>query len=426
MDRLSFPRSLRSTLHEVMCYGGNRDLYVDLDRVLVRQLREYFYSTISIIDVPVEEKRPRLVDEFIEPDRFERRLKYCIIRMREAGVPADLQSSLLRRAISYLVDTIARSGSIPRWYEVRELGPKIDDLIVIRLAQCFAPWYYPDHFLRYEILEEHELIFWDADKGAWAPSNLGKYARNLNTFSLLLLLLSIEFSFTRSDKKGRYPTRDLALTLLGRNPEKREYTIRYPLAFTWYGIVEKRDDPDAHSEINGFGYRLLSSAVDRFDAISDLLLLLVESDDLGLKSTNEVQGSSGEFLQGEAESELLSSGERATFREVVRLYNARNYLDALRLFYPLIESVLNSALSRVPNITEGRLGMRSKIETLVYNGIISSGVGSWAEIVTSRNKIVHGNLDAQDGLLPPLYLFVAEFFRVLILELRSREVTVNA
>ena len=47
MDRLLLPRALKVSLHEIGSSGGNRDLYVEVDRQMLRHIREQFYAASS-------------------------------------------------------------------------------------------------------------------------------------------------------------------------------------------------------------------------------------------------------------------------------------------------------------------------------------------------------------------------------------------
>lgn len=418
MDLLVLPRGLRAALQEVWRSGGRRSLHVNLDQALLDDLRSNFYLLASRRPLPLGSPGHAL-DEFIEADRFERRITYCLIRLREIGVPQEKYVPLLRKALESAVEKLSENGGfgLDPDYGVSDL----DEIIVRRLATCFFPHYYPSHFLHYEILEEHALIFWDDMSDVWRLTNLGKYARELNTFSLLLFLLAIEFSFSKDTRRGRYPTLGIAESILsGAETENRSgRRNNWPRALRWYGIIDDSFDR-RYAALTEFGRQLLVAAVSRYSELRDLILLLTESEHYCISITSQ----SGKEGGGESVrldtlgiERFLTKDQASTFKEVMRLNEAGNHLDALRLVYPLIEATLNAAVSEAGLSLASGSGLRSKIDALVVCGRLPLRLGSWAEIVTSRNKVVHGNIDSTSDLLAPLFTFVAGFFRELLQQL---------
>ena len=423
MDRLNLPRALKANLHEVGRSGGNRDLYIELDRGLLQGIRRQFYDVISRARfAPGHWGRSNPLDEFLERDRLERRLRYCIVRLRESGVPCNRQVGLLERSVSLVLKSLLESGEVPSHWESNGSDiASVDEVIARKVSLCFAPWYYPDHVLQYEILGEHELIFWKTSVDAWALSNLGEYARKLSTFSLLLFLLGIEFNFARSNGRSRYPTKDLAAELM--KGEGQPASIRrsgLPKALSWYGIVEGDHGHNFH--LSEFGHQLLGAALRRSDEMRDLVLLLTEVEHYGVKLSSE---DGAAIFEEELSSSLLSESEKTSLSTVLLLRRSGNTLDALRLIFPLIEATLNSALTSLSLSGAGQTGMRAKIDQLVKMGLLSPGLGNLTEIVVARNKSVHGNLDNRDDLLDPLYAFVAGVFRDMLNELRGTKMGVG-
>lgn len=417
MDLLVLPRGLRASLQEVWHSGGKRSLHVNLDHALLDDLRSRFYLLASQHPLPPGGFRHSL-DEFLEADRFERRVTYCLVRLKESGVPKEKYVSLLRRALEAAVEKLVQNASFR--FDLELGSADLDEIIVRRLASCFFPGYYPSHFLHYEILEEHALISWDDISGAWQLTNLGKYARELNTFSLLLFLLVIEFSFSRASRRSRYPTLGMALSILsGQDTESKKVTRDWPIALHWYGIMDDSFGP-RQSVLTEFGRQLLAISVSRYSELKDLMLLLTESEHYGIsmaehgsrESSPESLGSDSIELEG-----FLKDDHLATFKEIGRLRAADNHLDGLRLLYPLIEATLNAAVAEAGLSLVSGSGLRSKIEALVACGRLPLRLGSWAEIVTSRNKVVHGNIDSSSDLLRPLLTFVTSFFKELLREL---------
>lgn len=94
-----------------------------------------------------------------------------------------------------------------------------------------------------------------------------------------------------------------------------------------------------------------------------------------------------------------------------------NYLDGLRLFYPIIEAVLNLALEKTGFRPKDFPGMKSKIEKLEKEKVLSSKLSTWLEVVASRNKVLHGNILEDDvKLVKPLFYLIAAFWSQLLEE----------
>src|SRR5215207_3147784 len=88
-----------------------------------------------------------------------------------------------------------------------------------------------------------------------------------------------------------------------------------------------------HSVLTEFGRQLLTVSVSRYSELKDLILLLTESEHYGISMANHGSKESGpESLESEsAELErFLKNEQLATIKEIARLNEAGNHLDALR------------------------------------------------------------------------------------------------
>lgn len=417
MDRLSLSLKLREALWEISQTGGDPSLHVQKNYLNLNLLREYFFKLCRGKNVPHGRhgNNQSMLDDLLERDRFERKIAFCTVRLRDFGVPEELHEDFLKRSIERTVDTILTHPDFPE-QEISDALPhefedvEFEEVLVSKLAECFRPWYYPTVALVYEILEEHMFSIWDFKAQRWQLTNLGRFGLQLHTFSLLAFLLSIEINFTKQFHSNRYPNEGALRGLLGdKEAEDVSHSRRYrAIALRWYGIVDRSSRH--RDELTDFGRQLIRHVLKNKDSMKDLILMLVESGDKGVEVA--VDDSIIKKAFGEStETSVLTADQKKTLDHILSTYQRGECLDSLRLFYPVIEGVIDSEIQRHKFQVSQKAGMGTKLAELVKHQVISKKLGSWGEIVNSRNKIVHGNLmDNDQELLKPLFLIVSNFW----------------
>ncbi|HEX4961152.1 MAG TPA: hypothetical protein VF173_09975 [Thermoanaerobaculia bacterium] len=430
MDRLTLVSSLREALWDVSLRGGDRTVFFSLPEVDVSILRSFFYSYAKDKVLQIEAGRQARValDDILDRDRFEKRISFCLLSLRDSGVPPEEQAGFLREALRRQIDAIFSPIQTRAARALDSAKPEsTKEIIIARLDRCFSPGYYPEFILVYELLREHQFVVWDFELSRWRLTNLGHYALRLGSFSFLSFLLALDVCFGSSSKRfSRYPNE---ATLARLSKEGALDAYQYPIALKWYGVVDREEsDSNQRSDkarLTDFGDRLVERVLDRLEYLKDTVLLLVETEDRGFRF-GEGSGRITSMRKVMECSPLLSKVDKSGLAQVLELQGQGKWLSALRQFYPTIESFLTGLLTRYGISSPELLGMKVKLRELKKCGAISDGFADWAEIVASRNKIVHGNLsDDQDDLLPPLFDLVAGFWCSLLDDAESRFLKVS-
>jgi len=423
MDRLALVAGLKRTLDTIARLGGDPDLHVEIPYNLLHELRSHVFQLCQNHNVPLQSGRrlPFEFDTLTEPQYFARALRFAVVQLRQTGVPEENHPEMLRGAL----DLVAKGlfSGAPRFHlsshDAEDRLLTFQELLTQKLTYCFQAGYYPDSIAQYDLLEEHGLIAWGTVPKAWELTSLGRYAQGLAPFSLLLFLLGAQLSLGRERRGGRYLTRKLMGRLLkagaGQSIDRGEHLPRH---LTLFGIVDRSDDGEYF--VSQFGYQLLTAAHEREAQIRDLIQLLLESEIHGFTLREPAFGA------GEA-AVAANATNNQSLAEAAKLAKAGKHLEALRLLYPSIEALLNSLIEEEGLSIKQLPGLHKKFEELIRIGRLPPRLGYWGEIVTSRNKIVHGNIrDGADDLCAPLYHFVAQFLLDLIQETRPVPVANNA
>ena len=345
MDRLTFVSSLREALWDVSLRGGDRTVFFSLTEVDVSALRSFFYSYAKDKVLPIEASRQsrEALEDILYRDRFEKKMLFCLLRLRDSGVPPEEQASFLRDAFRRQIDAIfapVQTGMI-RGFDSFRFGTT-QEIILSRLERCFSPGYYPDFVLVYEMLREHQFVVWDFELSRWRLTNLGHYALRLGNFSFLSFLLALDVCFGSSKRFARYPNETTLVQLL---KEGALDSRRYPIALKWYGVVDLEEPhPEKKSveaRLTDFGGRLVEKVLERLESLKDAVLLLVETEDRGFHF-GEDSGRIAYMRKVIERSSLLNKGDKSGLAQVLELEGQGKWLGALRQFYPIIESFLAS------------------------------------------------------------------------------------
>jgi hypothetical protein len=188
------------------------------------------------------------------------------------------------------------------------------------------------------------------------------------------------------------------------------------MSLRWYGII---DTTAKEPLITDFGRRILAKTSANLDVLRDVIMLLTESEVGGfqfLGGTDIIE----QVKERTRTSRILVQDQKASIETAVNLFVTGHYLDSLRLFYSNIEAVLNLALMKIGLRPEDFAGMKPKLEKLEKEKVLSSKLSSWLEVVTSRNKVLHGNIVEDDAaLVKPLFFFIGAFWNRLVEEIDS-------
>jgi hypothetical protein len=413
MDRLGLSRGLRVTLDSVHRTGGDPDLRAEVRYDTLARLRDYVFQRFQGLKLTNEITRRFEFQTLMEPQWFHRAVRFAVVFLRQSGVPESKHRELLTAALEISIAAILDGKS--QWKRGAPLGHEgadIEMLVAAKLTSCFQAGYFPDSIAHYDLLDEHGLILWNSRVEVWELTSLGRYAKDLSLFSLLLFLLGVQLTLSRERSHSRYLTPKLLDRLLVAGEEDQVVDQRdLPRTLLGFGVVDFGEGRDCH--LSRFGFQLLSTARARQEQLRDLVLLLLETDAHGFGSTGLEQKTT-------IQAQDLLADRIPSFQQVKILAEGGRYLDALKLLYPEIEAFLNNLLAE-NGVSAARMGgMHKKFEELRRLGRITPRVGYWGEIVVSRNKIAHGNIqDGADDLCEPLFRLVVGFFGQLIKEADS-------
>jgi len=87
---------------------------------------------------------------------------------------------------------------------------------------------------------------------------------------------------------------------------------------------------------------------------------------------------------------LIDNAERLSIKNAIWLYNQGQYLDGLKILFPVIEGILNRMLRELGEQPSKFPGWKRKVDYLENKGVIPSDIARAVEIISSRNKTVHG------------------------------------
>ncbi len=416
METIKFVNELKHILWNIETFGGNPTIYVTPNHELLKRLREFIFETIKDKDLSLttdeDWQRSSFFDDILSTDRFEKRIRYCIIKLREFGVPEKDCFAYISQALGIVLDRNARKQK-----QRRPSNATLQDSLIQEVAKCFEIWYYPSEVQYYDFAIEHQLVYFDHTLRKWRLSSLGQYLLNLPPFEAIVFLCALEVILGRKGPSNRYLNSQVLEKLLEAKPMENTRHLRrerLPMSLRLFGIV---DTFSGEPIVTDLGRRILVKVSSKLESLRDTVLLLTESEVSGVHFSENAD-LINQIKERTRQSPSVGQDQRASIESMVNLFLTGHYLDSLRLFYPNIEAVLNHVLKKKGFRPDDFKGMREKVQRLEQEQVLSSKLGTWAEVIASRNKIVHGNLVEEDAeLVKPLFYFIGTFWTLLIAEL---------
>lgn len=416
METAQFVNDLKHILWSIKSVGGNPAIYVTPDYELLKRLRSYVFEIARNNDVTISDENwqgTTFFEDVLSTDRFERRIRYCIIKLREFGILETEYFGYISKALDIALEKNIRKVKSRQRQETANL----QSMLTEEIAKCFEIWYYPAEIQHYEVVTDHQLVYFDYDTQKWRLSSVGQYVLKLSPFEVIIFLCALEIVLGRKGSNNRYLNMQTLERLLGLQSTgklRQRHHERYPIALRWYGIMDTFSEEPTITEL---GTRILAKVSSSLDVLRDTILLLTESEVGGFHYSESV-----DLINQIKERTLLSKSvaqdQKNSIDSAVTLFITGHYLDSLRLFYSNIEAVLNLALAETGLRPEDFSGMKSKIEKLEKEKILSSKLSTWLEVVISRNKVLHGNIVEDDAeLVKPLFYFIGAFWSRLVEEL---------
>jgi len=410
METIKFVNELKDLLWNIRTDGGNPTVYVTSNYELLKKLREFIFEKTKN-EEPHVRRYSSFFEDVLSTNRFEMRIRYCIIKLREFGIPEIDYLDYISQALESFLDN---DGHKPKPH--RSTNIFFQNLLTKEIAKCFEIWYYPSEVQYYDLAIDHQLIYFDYILQRWKLSSLGEYLLKLPFFEVIVFLCAVEVILGRRGASNRYLNSQILEKL---QKSKQLETIHYlhpdqiPVSLRLFGVVDTFSE---EAIITDLGRRVLVRVSSKLEGLRDTILLLTESEVSGIHFTENAD-LINQIKERTSQSLNIIQDQKSSIDSAVKLFITGHYLDSLRLFYPNIEAVLNDALKKKGFRLDDFRGMRDKVQRLEQEKVLSLKLGTWAEIIASRNKIVHGNLFHEDAeLVKPLFYFIGTFWTLLISE----------
>jgi hypothetical protein len=417
METIRFVNDLKHTLWNIRTTGGNPTVYVTPNHELLKKLREFIFEKAKSEEIYVatdEWHCSSFFEDALSSDRFEKRIQYCIIKLQEFSISETDYFIYISQALESFILQKPRRHKSHRSSKI-----SFQNLFIEELAKCFEIWYYPSEIQYYDLATDHQLAYFDYLPQKWRLSSLGEYLLNLPVFEVIVFLCAAEVTLGCRRTGNRY----LDSQILEKLQKSKQGNIPYlsreriPSSLRLFGIVDIFSEGVEGSVITDFGKRVLAKVSSKLESLRDTILLLAEAE-VGGVHFSENRDLIDQIKKQTNQSKSLIQDQKSSIESATSLFATGRYLDSLRLFYPNIEAVLNHSLKKKGFRPDDFRGMRDKIQKLEQEQVLSAKLGTWAEIVASRNKVVHGNLFQEDAeLVKPLFYFIGKFWTLLIEEI---------
>lgn len=407
MESLKFIQKLKQTLLEVEVSKTDNLFFVENDYDLVRQVKRFAIEKLR------EGKGEHawlqnFINDLLSRDIFNARIRYCVVKLREFSVDKGDYFHHISNAIELFLDG---KGSYFGGWETTE----IDHLISLELSNCFQPWYRPEDIFLIDFAEQRQLIIADPEHRSWHISNLGHYFLRMPTFEGIAFLCALEVVMTLE----RYQSMYISLPILEELAEGRvKKDQRYPYSLSLFGVLPKPYAVGQSTEVSEFGKSLLIYVKTNLARFKELFFFLIESQATGI--VYEEDSNISNLIEHVVSSHILIDDQRISIENAYSLYKSGDYLDSIRILYPVLEGTIDMAIKSLNLNPSDFRGMRSKLEKLERESLISTRMSTGLEIFASRNKVMHGNILENDAeLVRPLFSLTLAYLRRLLAELNS-------
>lgn len=291
MNPVNAIENIKNVLQNVMVYGGNTSFHLSQNISLLISIRKFIYNELERQNISVKRDRHKnmyFIDDVLNRERFEQRIEYCIIKLREFDIDENKYFYLIKTALNKIIENINDQSFLNRGfvqYDTVEL--KIDELLIDELVKCFAIWYSPDDLYFYRFAIDHNLISWENNLQKWYLTNIGNYALKLSTFEFIIFLLSSEIIFSKDEHyHSNYLNKSMLNEILKKSSRKEfRRGTRVPQILRFLNLVNENFIP------TDFGYRILNTMSNRIVELQELNLLLIETEMSGFsflhKKVNE-------------------------------------------------------------------------------------------------------------------------------------------
>lgn len=232
----------------------------------------------------------------------------------------------------------------------------------------------------YTFAKQRALIRWDYRKFL-----------ELNAFQAVCFLLTIDICLSTGKHDSNQISRDQLRDIL--ELESRRYFHLFPihlLNLQWMGVLSDGYYPN----LTLLGRKALEYVLSENNLMMDTVILSLQAEEQGLTYTglqSEIQK-----LESVLDSPLIDEADQRSIRNALTLCKSGQYLDGLKILFPCIERVINKMLQDIGEQPDKYPGWKKKVDYLESKGVIPPDVAEAIEIITSRNKMLHGQFVPPD------------------------------
>ncbi len=386
---LSFIDRLKDVVYEVEQTSGN-----SLERLipppsLVQQLKTYAMKLLEEIQgVHAHRISGFLLEEFNE-ELFDEGIRVSMIFLHRLGITDE-------KRVEELLKEVIRKR-ITRWLGSAEgrdtRSENVKDALIDSVTEIWEDGG-SEVTRAYTFAKQRALIAWDYRNNQWKITNLGRLFLELNPFHATSLLLTIDICLSIGERDFTHFSKELLSNII-----KSEDYLRFRVLpihrcnLQWMGILSEGEDPGEIS-LTPLGKKVIEYVLSENNLMFDTVILSLQAEEQGLSYT----GMKSELhkLENIIKSPLIGDVERQSIKNSFELCNRGQYLDGLKVLFPVIEGIINKMLEELGEQPDKFSGWKKKVEYLENKGVIPSDVARAVEIITSRNRTLHGQFTPPD------------------------------
>lgn len=389
---LSFIEQLKDIIYEVEQTGGDPLERLLPSPYLVQLLRAYALKTIGEIPSTQSYRISEFLLEEFNEGFFDEGIRVSIIFLNKLGITDSkrieetLKSVVKRRILNWLDFTKAKHFE-------KGNSENVEDALITFVTEIWEDGG-TEVSRAYTFAKQRALISWDYRENHWIVTNLGRFFLELNTFHAICFLLTVDICLSTGRHDFRHLSRDRLQNIL--EPQSEKYFHLIPIHrwnLQWMGILSEGHHPDELS-LTPLGKKALEYVLSENNLMIDTVILSLQAEEQGLAysgSQLEIQK-----LEDVLNSPLIDDVDRMSIQNALTLCKSRQYLDGLKILFPCIEGIINRMLQDMGEHPDKYPGWKKKVDYLDSKGVIPPDVAKAIEIITSRNKTLHGQFVPPD------------------------------
>lgn len=392
---LSFTEQLKELIRDVETRGGSPVQKISPPPELMLKLKGYVIKRLREQPGPLSRNVEFFLLEEFNEGFFEEGIRVCLIHLGEMGIadPEEV-SRILHKVIDRRLEMMLDKGDERHRSSRHADKISIEDALVQSVGYVWEE-YGSEPTILYNFAKQRFLIVWDYQGNRWQITGLGRFLLELKPLQVISLLLTIDLTFSTSDRDIRHMSAQVLKSLL--ESDKRKHFDRIvPLhreTLKRLGVLRSLSRRWEY-ELTPLGKVVVNAVLSEDNPMKEVVKALVEDEEQGI----HFEGSDKELdlLRKQLASEAMDQASRTSIGNAIALYNRGSYTDAARIFFPSIEAVANQMLLAAgenPNNHKVFPGLAPKLARLEELKLIPPDLSKAIDIATSRNKVLHGEYE---------------------------------